>query len=252
MLSQSDFAMSKISSDDLYGGNDTRKMIDYFCHFMQSPADYDVIAANDANFVALGEMQKIKWVVNETEEIYVPTYTDVLRVSFTHKFMRGKISDLVSLLSGRDFETRENLESIAKDSFNKLRLGVEDFVNETNFKRYIMIVKSTGIIDSSLVRSQNVLNFGYILYLTLKDKRMNFALIEKIVHKWIVLSMLTERYSGAAESTIDYDIKHFTEMDPENLLRLQKKANYRKPFGIQYLFRGWILQYPAAHISCCF
>ena len=34
------------------------------------------------------------------------------------------------------------------------------------YKRYIMIVKSTGIIDTALVRSQNVLNFGYILYLS--------------------------------------------------------------------------------------
>ena len=32
VLSQADFAMSKISSDDRFGGNETRKMIDYFCH----------------------------------------------------------------------------------------------------------------------------------------------------------------------------------------------------------------------------
>ena len=36
VLSQADFAMSKISSDDKYGGNEIRKMIDYFCHFMSS------------------------------------------------------------------------------------------------------------------------------------------------------------------------------------------------------------------------
>ena len=44
VLSQADFAMSKISADDFYGGNDTRKMIDYFYHFMRSPVDYDAIA----------------------------------------------------------------------------------------------------------------------------------------------------------------------------------------------------------------
>ncbi|RNB82527.1 hypothetical protein EDM59_20450 [Brevibacillus nitrificans] len=44
------------------------------------------------------------------------------------------------------------------------------FVNETNFKRYLMIVKSTGMIHDSLIRSQNVLNFGYILYLLLSDQ----------------------------------------------------------------------------------
>jgi hypothetical protein len=54
----------------------------------------------------------------------------------------------VSLLSGRDFETREYKEEIAEESFKKLEDGVLSFVNETNFKRFLMIVKSTGIISS--------------------------------------------------------------------------------------------------------
>lgn len=219
VLSQADFAMSKISSDDKYGGNETRKMIDYFCHFMQRPADYDMIVDNDEEFAQSSALDKIKWVSKEQEDIYVPNYTDVLRVSFTHIFQRGKIADLVNLLSGRNFETRENVESIAEDSFRKLREGVEAFVNETNFKRYLMIVESTGIVDSSLVRSKNVLNFGYILYLSLKDRGTQPALIESIVRRWIVLSMLTGRYSGSAESAIDYDIKRFTEQDPLTFLK---------------------------------
>jgi hypothetical protein len=219
VLSQADFAMSKISSDDKYGGNETRKMIDYFCHFMQRPADYDMIVNNDKEFAKSGALNKIKWVTKEQEDIYVPNYTDVLRVSFTHVFQRGKIADLVNLLSGRNFETRENVESIAEESFHKLREGVEAFVNETNFKRYLMIVQSTGIVDAALVRSKNVLNFGYILYLSLKDRGVHPALIESIVSRWIVLSMLTGRYSGSAESAIDYDIKRFTEQDPMTFLK---------------------------------
>ena len=230
VLSQADFAMSKISSDDRYGGNETRKMIDYFCHFMQRPADYEMIVANDKEFAKTDALLKIKWVTKEQEDIYVPNYTDVLRVSFTHVFHRGKISDLVNLLSGRNFETRENVESIAEESFHKLRDGVEAFVNVTNFKRYLMIVQSTGIVDSSLVRSKNVLNFGYILYLTLKDRDMHPAKIESIVRRWIVLSMLTGRYSGSAESAIDYDIKRFTEQDPEQFLKMTEAGELSDAF----------------------
>ena len=69
----------------------------------------------------------------------MPSYTDLLRVAFTSKFFRGKLSDLVSLLSGRDFETREYKDEIAQKSFELLHKGVLSFVNETNFKRYIMI-----------------------------------------------------------------------------------------------------------------
>ena len=218
VLSQADFAMSKISSDDKYGGNDTRKMIDYFCHLMQKPSDYDAILANDPSFSNSDVWQKIRWVINEQEDIYVPSYTDVLRVSFTHKFRRGKIADLVSLLSGRNFETRENIESIAADSFALLRKGVEAFVNETNFKRFLMIVQSAGIIDASLVRSKNALNFGYILYLSLKDLNVSANVIESVVRRWIILSMLTGRYSGSPESSMDYDVKRFTSLDPEEYI----------------------------------
>ena len=230
VLSQADFAMSKISSDDRYGGNETRKMIDYFCHFMQRPADFEMIVQNDKEFAKSDALQKIKWVTKEQEDIYVPNYTDVLRVSFTHIFQRGKIADLVNLLSGRNFETRENIESIAEESFHKLREGVEAFVNETNFKRYLMIVQSTGIVDSALVRSKNVLNFGYILFLSLKDRGMHPALIESIVRKWIALSMLTGRYSGASESAIDYDIKRFTEQDPMTFLKTTEAGELSDAF----------------------
>ena len=222
--------MSKISSDDRYGGNETRKVIDYFCHFMQRPSDYEQIIRNDADFAKSEGLNKIKWILQEQEDIYMPNYADVLRVSFTHKFKRGKIADLVSLLSGRNFETRENLESIAQDSFQLLREGVEAFISETNFKRYLMIVRSTGIIDSSLVRSQNVLNFGYILYLTLKDMSVDPATIETLVRKWIVLSILTGRYSASPESVIDYDIKRFTEQDPVQFLKTTEAGELSNAF----------------------
>ena len=43
ILSQADFAMSKISSDDRSDGNQIRKTMDYFCHLMQKPEDFEVI-----------------------------------------------------------------------------------------------------------------------------------------------------------------------------------------------------------------
>lgn len=209
VLSQADFAMSKIASDDRYGGNQIRKIIDYFCHLMKKPEDMDSITANDNDFVTTDDFSKIKWIINEQDDIYVPDYTDVLRVAFTFKFLRGRIADLVSLLSGRDFDTREYQEAIAEESFAKLREGILEFVNKTNFQRYLMIVKSTGIISPSMIRSQNVLNFGYALYLLLRAKGDDAAIIEKVVRRWLVLSILTGRYSGSPESTFDYDIKRF-------------------------------------------
>ncbi|SEP67396.1 Protein of unknown function DUF262 [Lachnospiraceae bacterium RM5] len=213
VLSQADFAMSKISSNKIYGGNVTRKIIDYFCHLMQSPADYELIKNNDTEFSSTSEFDKIKWVVKENEDIYVPDYTDVLRVAFTYKFVRGRLSDLVALLSGRDFETREFKDEIAEVSFKDLHDAVLSVVNETNFKRYLMILKSIGIEKASLVRSQNVLNFGYTLFIGLRSRDIDSNIIEKTVRRWIVATMLTGRYSGSPESSFDYDIKRFMSYD---------------------------------------
>lgn len=218
VLSQADFAMSKISSDDCYGGNLIRKIMDYFCHLMQKPEDFEAIRQNDTEFAASEDFSKIKWIIDEHEDIYVPEYNDVLRVAFTFKFLRGRIADLVSLLSGRDFNSRDYQEAIAEDSFAKLREGVLDFVNKTNFQRYLMIVKSTGIISPSMIRSQNVLNFGYALYLLLRSKGEDAAVIEKVVRRWMVLAILTGRYSGSPESTFDYDIKRFQTNNPMEFL----------------------------------
>jgi len=80
-------------------------------------------------------------------------------------------------------------------------------MNETHFKRFIMIIRSAGFIDSSMIGSQNALNFAYILYLTLRAQDVPDADIERYVRRWFVLSVLTGRYSSSPESAFDYDIR---------------------------------------------
>ncbi|MDD7362726.1 MAG: DUF262 domain-containing protein [Peptoniphilus sp.] len=230
VLSSADFAMSKISSDSMFGGPIIRKMIEYFCHFWQRPMDYEAIISNDKEFSVMDESRKIKWAIYDKQDIYLPSYSDVLRVAFTYKFKRGKISDLVSLLSGRDFETRENKQAIAEQSFKKLKEGVEDYVNETNFKRFIMILHSAGVVDKSLVRSQNALNFAYALYLSLRADKVEPHIIEKVVRKWLVLCILTSRYSGSPESRFEYDIRRFDKYDPEVYLQRIEEGELSEAF----------------------
>ena len=231
VLSQADFAMSKISVNEIYHGNDIRKAIDYFCHFAKTPVDYENIKNNDTEFSKKDIFRKIEWIKDKNEDLYLPSYTDVLRVAFTYKFKRGKLSDLVSLLSGRDFETREYKESIIEESFSKLYEGVKQFVNQSNFERYIMILKSAGIIDKSLIRSQNVLNFGYILYLLLREKNIEASKIETLVRRWVIMSILTQRYTSSPESMFDYDIRRLNEAESiESYIKLEEERNLHEVF----------------------
>ena len=211
VLSQADFAMSKIASDTENGGNELRKAIDYFCHLAIAPDFYKHIVDNDKEFSESDYFKKMSWLKTENEDLYDPSYNDLIRVAFTSQFNRGRLSDLVSLLSGRNFETRTFETEIAEQSFQKLKYGVHNFINETNFKRFLMIVKSAGFISPKLVRSQNALNFAYVVYLKLKELGVNSIEIESYVKKWLVYSILTGRYSGSPESTFDFDIKQISQ-----------------------------------------
>src|SRR3990172_7244604 len=92
-LSQADFAMSKISVNETYGGNTLRKAIDYFCHMAVSPDFYATIQKNDPIFCKTDFFQKMSWLKNENANIYDPAYTDMLRVAFTTEFKRGRLQD---------------------------------------------------------------------------------------------------------------------------------------------------------------
>jgi hypothetical protein len=221
-LSQADFAMSKIAVNERQEGHILRKAIDYFCHLAASP-DFFWALRNDHEFAQSVFFQQMSWLRNEVDDLYDPSYTDMLRVAFTSEFRRGRLEDLVALLSGRNFETRQYEEAIVEDSFTRLKKGISQFMNETHFKRFVMIIRSAGFVDSSMIGSQNALNFAYILYLFLRDRGIANEQIERHVRRWFVMSVLTGRYSGSPETRFDLDIRqlHSQGIDTyaENLFR---------------------------------
>lgn len=113
-LSQSDFVMSKMAADSVHNGSLMRKTVDYFCHLAVKPDFYSHLV-NDEEFQNSKYADKIKWLANDYDDIYAPDYGDMLRVSFMHQFKRGKLADLVSLLSGRDFVTKEFRDDIVEE-----------------------------------------------------------------------------------------------------------------------------------------
>lgn len=206
-LSQADFAMSKIAANETYGGNQLRKAIDYFCHLAVAPEFSAIIEKSDPTFAASDYFSKMRWIKDVNDDIYDPAYTDMLRVAFTTQFGRGKLQDLVALLSGRNFETKQYEDAIAEQSFAKLRQGVFDFISKTHFDRFSMILRSAGLVTSSLTGGQNAINFSYILYLRGRLENMPAAQLERLVRRWYVMSVLRGRYSGSPETAFDFDIR---------------------------------------------
>ncbi len=206
-LSQADFAMSKIAVNETFGGNILRKAIDYFCHLAVAPEFFSQIQRVDPAFAQSEFLPQMRWIKDVNDDLYDPTYTDMLRVAFTSQFGRGKLQDLVALLSGRNFATKQYEESISEESFAKLKQGVLAFINKTHFDRITMILRSAGFVTSDLIRSRNAVNFAYILYLRGRHENLPAADIESLVRRWFAMSILTGRYSGSPETAFDLDIR---------------------------------------------
>lgn len=206
-LGQADFAMSKIAVNETYNGPALRKAIDYFCHLAVTPSAFSTIEANDRAFATTPYFARMAWLKNETDDLYDPDYSDMLRVAFTSEFRRGKLEDLVALLSGRNFETRQNEEEIIEATFARLSEGISRFMNESSFKNLVLILKSAGFVHPSLITSKNAINFAYIIYQTLKKQVVSPAEIERAVRRWFVMSVLTQRYSGSSETIFDDDVR---------------------------------------------
>ena len=207
-LNQADFAMSKIAANTTYGGNLLRKAIDYFSHLAVQPEWYPDMC-KDKEFYQTDYFKALEWLKDDKEDLFDPGYSDILRIAFMYKFGRGKMKDLVSLLGGRDFETKEYRVEIAEASFSLLKGGVMDFMNKYSHLNFILAIKSAGVKSKKLINSDVTLDFAYTLYLLLsKAENLDARTVDRYVQKWYVLTTLTGRYITSPESMMDYDLRN--------------------------------------------
>lgn len=190
-LNQADFVMSKLAANTTYNGNMLRKAIAYFSHLAKNPDWYGDMQ-KDTEFMESDFAPRLSWLKDDRGDIFDPSYNDILRIAFMYQFHRAKMKDLVSLLGGRNFDTRMFEEDIAEESFSKLTEGVKTFMNEFSFKQFVLAIESAGFNQKRLNNSQMTLNFAYTLYLMLHDTAdIPKEKIKFYVAKWYVLSTLT-------------------------------------------------------------
>ena len=203
--------MSKMAADDKHKGNMLRKIVDYFSHLAVVPSYYHYIAEHDKEFSATPYLQQLEWLCNDTETVYDPTCDDVLRVAFMHTLKRARLAELVQLLTGRDFETREFREEIAEETFAQMYKGVENVINEHNFKQFMIAIRAAGFISPKMVTSNMALDFAYTIHLLLQESDVPVSDRKRIVQRWYVLSILTGRYSTSPETQFAKDIRQIRE-----------------------------------------
>lgn len=221
-LSSADLAMSRLSADTIHGGNNLRKQIEYFVQLLNDPNLLENIVKFDSDFANTKEFDQIKWIASEVNPIYKPRYADILHLILATSFKRGKLSDMVSLISGRDFEARNYSEEGMKANYAKMQAGATLVFNKSNFQRYLMILRDMGMRNSGKLGlvGHGVFNFGYILFLYLhRSTNLSQEKIVSYLKRWIIMSALTGRYSGSSETITESDLKMISrDANPINVL----------------------------------
>jgi hypothetical protein len=251
VLSQADFAMSRIASNEKLDGPNLRKAIDYFCNLAVAPQFHEHLRENDKEFINTDYYRAMSWMKDEKDDLYDPSYTDMLRVVFTSEFSRGRMSDLVSLLSGRNFETRDFEEIIASDTYERMKKSTLRFMKEDHYKKFVMIIRSAGFITPELIRSKNALAFAYIVYLKLREEGVQQSQIGRLVSRWFVMSVLTRRYGSSPESTFDYDVKQMDNKPFTEYLYEVEQAELSDSFwnfGVIQRLDSAVISSPTFHV----
>ena len=217
-LNQEDFVMSKISVNEQYNGDYIRNTIDYFCHLLKDPSFYQVISANEKEFMKSDYGRQLSWMPKAEDYLYVPSYADVLKVVSIASFGRSKAGDLVALLSGRTGKRGEVSKKLAKDSFNRLSKGVLAFVSEDCFKGFQKALIQAGYCCDRLLYSQSVLNYCYAMYLMMTFEGLAEEKKASLIGKWMTMVLTTGHYQGSPDSTVMRDAAAITEQGFEAYL----------------------------------
>lgn len=132
---------------------------------------------------------------------------EILRAIVGFGFNRGRMSDVYTLLRGRDFETREFIEELKQKRFLELEKYVSNGLDNTTWHDYINLIQSLGFKHKDLITSRTNFFYSYAFYLIGKYKfDIEFHKLEKIIAKWFLMSALKSRYSGSSESFFESDL----------------------------------------------
>lgn len=141
-----------------------------------------------------------------------PNPEHLVRTIVGYSFLRGRLKYAYLILKGRDFENKIISDELRKKNFEIFKDGHEKALDLTNWHDFVKIIHSAGFVSEKLISSKIAFFVSYTLYLLGKYKfYSDYTKLEKIIRKWFVFSLLTQRYTGSPESVIERDLSLFKQ-----------------------------------------
>jgi len=147
-----------------------------------------------------------------------PNPEHLVRTIVGYSFLRGRLKYAYLILKGRDFENKTVSEDLRIKNLEIFKNGHKKTLDLTNWHDFIKIIHSAGFVNENPISSKVAFFVSYTLYLTGKyDSNLPYKDLNRIVRKWFVFSLLTQRYTGSPESVIESDLSLFR--DKENFVK---------------------------------
>ena len=105
----------------------------------------------------------------------------------------------MALLSGRNFETRQYEDAIVEASFARLKQGISRFINQTHFKRFILMIRPLGRLPGSShdrVSERRELRLHTVSSGARRESPRR-PTSKDSVRRWYAMSILRGRYTGS-------------------------------------------------------
>ena len=148
----------------------------------------------------------------------VPVDTQqILRTACAVGFQRARMSSIYKYLRGIDPVTGDPNPAGRAERLKVLDQAVDQCLNETRWRDYMLRVMLAGFVSPGLVASTNAVTNAYAFYVLGTTYGVPRQRLEEGVCRWLFGTLLTARYSTSSETKYEEDlgrVRDASNVDP--------------------------------------
>ncbi len=136
-----------------------------------------------------------------------PDPDQLLRVGVSVGFRRARLSNVYSILRGKDLETEQFSPERREAQFSILRQAQARVLDLQYWHDFHKALIAAGYRSERMISSQNALLFSYVLYLLGRSEYdVDDFTLRGVIAQWFFMSSLTGRYTSSPESKMEFDL----------------------------------------------
>jgi hypothetical protein len=189
-LNQADFILTLMSVWDDKG----RKELEEFCRRAKTPSAGSISSP-------------FNWFIE-------PSPDQLLRVAIALAFRRARLSQVYSVLRGKDPDTGIVDPELRDRQFEQLRSAQDFALDLTNWHEFLKSVRASGYQSAKMLTSQTALIYTYAIFLIgRRDFGLDWDRLKTAISRWFFMVALTSRYSSSSETQMELDMSRLRKLD---------------------------------------